>query len=344
MKTLYGIQYLRAAAAIAVVLFHAAEKTGFQFAIGAAGVDVFFVISGFIMWVISARRPVTPLKFLSDRILRIVPAYWLATTAMVFGGLFGLFPNLTLTVSHVLASLFFIPMRSPSTGEIWPVLVQGWTLNFEMFFYVAFAIALFLPRRRQLLAIGCIFASVVLAGYFLQSENALVLTYTRPIILEFVVGMVFGQFWLAGRVPRPMIGGMLVVTALGGFASIHVLGLPFDEWTCGPLAAALVLGTISLEAHGFVRPMKIPTMLGDASYSIYLWHTFAISVVAKVGSRLPLNPLFTLVLAFVFGIIAGVVAYVSTERRAASLAAFIKRKLVGLVGGSRKATADAALK
>lgn len=59
-RTLNGIQYLRAAAAIAVVLSHAAEKTGYHFAIGAAGVDVFFVISGFIMWVVTARREPTP--------------------------------------------------------------------------------------------------------------------------------------------------------------------------------------------------------------------------------------------------------------------------------------------
>ena len=56
MRTLHGIQYLRAAAALGVVVFHAAERTGGDFAIGAAGVDVFFVISGFIMWVIAAEK------------------------------------------------------------------------------------------------------------------------------------------------------------------------------------------------------------------------------------------------------------------------------------------------
>ena len=63
MKTIYGIQYLRAFAALAVVVFHAAEKTGHHFEIGAAGVDIFFVISGFIRWVISDRRALTPAVF-----------------------------------------------------------------------------------------------------------------------------------------------------------------------------------------------------------------------------------------------------------------------------------------
>src|SRR3546814_17001958 len=85
MHTLYVIQYLRAFAALAVVIFHAAERTGHHFAIGAAGVDVFFVVSGFIMMAISDRRPTRPLTFLRDRILRIAPSYWLVTGIMIAG-------------------------------------------------------------------------------------------------------------------------------------------------------------------------------------------------------------------------------------------------------------------
>lgn len=309
MKTLYGIQYLRALAALAVVVFHAAEKTGGSFAIGAAGVDVFFVISGFIMWVITARRPVTPAQFLADRAVRIVPIYWLATLAMVAGGLVGLFPNLKLTIAHVMASLFFIPMRSPSSGEIWPVLVQGWTLNYEMFFYAVFALALLLPRRRQLPAVAIAMGGLTLAGALLPSDNALAATYMRPIILEFVAGMMLGQLWLSGRVPGAVIGGAMVVLSLSGFAAIAIFRLPFDEWTCGPLGAMLVLGTVSLEKGGLVRPMAVPRLLGDASYSIYLWHTFAISVVAKLCERLAVSPLTTLVIASIVGVAGGIVAY-----------------------------------
>lgn len=314
MKTLYGIQYLRAFAAIAVVAFHAAEKTGAHFAIGAAGVDVFFVISGFIMWVITARRPVTPLKFLSDRIVRIVPIYWLATAVMVAGALAGLFPNLQLTVAHVVGSFLFVPMRSPSSGEIWPVLVQGWTLNFEMFFYAVFALALLLPRRGQLPAVAAALTALVLAGAMLPTDNALLLTYTRPIILEFAAGMLLGQFWLTGRVPGAALGIGLVVIAVAGFAAIGIFRLPFDEWTCGPLAMALVLGVLSMEAKGMVPALPLPTLLGNASYSIYLWHTFAISVVVKVGERLHFAQPLTLLLACICGVAGGVVAYWLVER------------------------------
>ena len=83
------------------MVFHAAERTGAHFAIGAAGVDVFFVISGFIMWVIVEDRPLSPSRFFRDRLERIAPLYWIATGVMVAGALAGLFPNLRLTAYHV---------------------------------------------------------------------------------------------------------------------------------------------------------------------------------------------------------------------------------------------------
>ncbi|WP_026619876.1 exopolysaccharide production protein ExoZ (plasmid) [Ensifer sp. WSM1721] len=314
MKTIHGIQYLRAAAALAVVVFHAAEKTGHHFAIGAAGVDVFFVISGFIMWVISDRQAATPAKFIVDRVRRIVPVYWLATAVMVAGAMAGLFPNMVLTPEHVLSSLFFVPARSPSSGEIWPVLVQGWTLNFEMLFYAVFAFALLLPRNRRLPAITGLFLVLVIAGLLFGFDNAVMLTYTRPIILEFVAGMGIGEFWLKGRVPPRATGSALIACSLGGFALIALLRLPFDELTIGPLAVALVLGILSLEAHGCMRAVGLPTLLGNASYSIYLWHTFAIPVAAKAGSALGLDPMISMVVAALSGALLGVVAYLTLER------------------------------
>lgn len=314
MTTIHGIQYLRALAALAVVLFHAAEKTGYHFAIGAAGVDVFFVISGFIMWVISDRRPVTPLAFLKERLRRIAPIYWLATLVMIGGGAAGLFPNLVLSVQHIVASLMFVPARSPSTGEIWPVLVQGWTLNFEMFFYVVFAASLMLPRHRRLPVMAALFVSLVLTGLVTDTQNALFLTYTRPVILEFVAGMIVAKFWLRGRVAGPGLGIVLVLGAFIGFAALAVLRLPFDERILGPLAVMLVVGTLALEAAGWFQKWALPTLLGDASYSIYLWHTFAISVVVKAAALIGLAPMLTLVVALVAGTLAGIAAYFLIER------------------------------
>ncbi|UDF31933.1 UNVERIFIED_ORG: acyltransferase (plasmid) [Roseateles sp. XES5] len=312
--TLYGIQYLRAFAALAVVFFHAAERNGFAFTIGAAGVDVFFVISGFIMWVIVERRPVSPGRFLKERFRRIVPVYWLATMVMVAGGLAGLFPNLVLTVGHVAASLFFVPMRSPSSGDVWPVLVQGWTLNYEMVFYAVFAACLFLPARLRLAVVALVLLCAVTLGFAVESDNPLFVTYTRPIILEFVAGMLIGRLWLAGQIPDRPRAFVFVFASLTGFAAIAVLKLPFDEWTCGPLAIALVYGTASLERDGGIPLLRFPAVLGAASYSIYLWHTFAISVAAKVGASLGLPPPIAFAVSACTGIAVGLCAYVLVER------------------------------
>lgn len=307
--TLYGIQYLRALAALAVVIFHAAERTGHAFAIGAAGVDVFFVISGFIMWVIAERRPIAPGRFLLDRVRRIVPVYWLATGVMVAGALAGLFPNLVLTGEHVTASLLFLPVRSPSSGELWPVLVQGWTLNYEMFFYLAFAVCLALPSRLRLAVMAAVFGLLVTLGIIVKSDAPLFLMYTRPIILEFIAGMLIARLWLNGHVPRRSLALALIGLGLAGFATIGILRLPFDEWTCGPLACMLVYGMVALEKHGGIAGLPLPVMLGDASYSIYLWHTFAISVAAKAAVLLGLSPAIAFVLCVCAGTALGIAGY-----------------------------------
>ncbi|ENN85058.1 acyltransferase 3 [Rhizobium freirei PRF 81] len=316
MKTLHGIQYLRAFAALAVVLFHAAERSGNHFRIGAAGVDVFFVISGFIMWTMSERRPVTPLQFVLDRLQRIAPSYWIVTAIMIGGAIVGLFPSMKLTASHILGSLLFIPVRSPSTGngEIWPVLVQGWTLNFEMFFYVVFAACLFLPQRLRLGSLIGVFVAFVIAGAIIHPQSPLPVTYTRPIILEFVAGAVLGQLWLKGTTPGFGLGVALMVASVAGFAAIELLGLEFNELTCGPLAIALVLGMVSVERSG--RLLQIPplTYLGNASYSIYLWHTLAISVIVKLVASTPIPSDAVAFIGVILGTLLGVFAYELVEK------------------------------
>jgi exopolysaccharide production protein ExoZ len=167
VKQLYSIQYARALAALAVVLAHTgAYGSGNAFHIGSAGVDIFFVISGFVMWTTTASRAQTPADFIANRIVRIVPMYWLVTLALVIAAVCvpALFPRLKIDAGHVVASLLFMPSRSPFNGELWPVLVQGWTLNYEMFFYGVFALVLFIPRQLRLAALSMAFCGLALSG------------------------------------------------------------------------------------------------------------------------------------------------------------------------------------
>jgi exopolysaccharide production protein ExoZ len=131
-----SIQYLRAFAALSVLLFHITQRGSHGVTVGAAGVDVFFVISGFIMATITNARVITPFEFLRDRLVRIAPAYWIVTLFLVLlaAAVPLSFPTFTAPAYHLLFSLAFIPHTDPLGGSF-PVLVPSWTLNYEMFFY-----------------------------------------------------------------------------------------------------------------------------------------------------------------------------------------------------------------
>ncbi len=319
MRTLYGIQYLRAAAALAVVVFHAAERNDLHFAIGAAGVDVFFVVSGFIMTAISDQRPMAPVAFLRDRLLRIAPSYWIVTGIMVFGALVGLFPNLRLDLGHVVGSFLFVPVPSPNGGHLWPVLVQGWTLNYEMFFYLLFAASLLLRPRLRLPFLLAILAIIVAAGILLPAENPRARFYTEPLVLEFAAGALLAKLRTRGYLPPPPVGSLLACVSIAGFAAVHFLKLEFDALTCGPLATALVAGVLSIESGGRLPRIPGATYLGDASYSIYLWHTLAISVVMKAGAAAGIPALAIAAVGVIAGIIVGAMAYECVEKPLRSL-------------------------
>jgi len=135
-RTLYSIQYLRALAACSVIFPHTSwtGQVG-----GQQGVDVFFVISGFIMMFVSTRES-EPIEFIRSRAIRIIPLYWLATLATALISTPGW--------RHSLLSALFVPHIDPN-GGMYPVVLQGWTLVYEVFFYLIFAVCLCFSRRIQ---------------------------------------------------------------------------------------------------------------------------------------------------------------------------------------------------
>jgi len=325
MKTLYGIQYLRAIAALAVVLFHAAERSDENFAIGAAGVDVFFVVSGFIMIVISQNRHQSPLRFLKDRLLRIAPSYWLVTSVMVVGALTGLFPNLILDAPHLIGSYLFLPVPSPNGGTLWPVLVQGWTLNYEMFFYAAFAATLMLSANLRIAALAAIFGALALIGFAVKTPDTALFFYTRPLILEFLAGAVIGRLWLSGKSVKQETGLMLIAIAIFSFTAIYLLKSGFNTFICAPLAICLVVGVLALEKAEMLPQLPALAYIGDASYSIYLWHTLAVSVVLKFGMAAGLPTWLIIWSGVALGTLLGIACYECIER---PLHVFIKHRRI----------------
>ena len=312
-----SIQYLRGFAAFGVVAFHASERAGYQFDVGTAGVDVFFVISGFVMWMVTSSKTLSPGEFLARRVQRIVPLYWGVTLAVAAVALLipGSFPGMRPTVGHVVQSLLFIPHRG-ETGMIAPLIVPGWTLNYEMFFYLLFAAGLFAPARVRPWALTAALVSLVAIRPLTDVRNPLWATYTDPLLLEFGAGVWLGKAWSHGRLagPRHRLGAGR--RGLGGFHRRHS-GRPRCRADAGPSVGparlALVAGAVSLE-HARPLPHWWPIRaLGDASYSVYVVHALAISAAFRLFQKIGLaspTPLFVLS----SGVAAGMLVYQLVEK------------------------------
>ncbi|MBE7941709.1 MULTISPECIES: acyltransferase [Ramlibacter] len=325
-QTYVGLQVLRFAAAMLVAVMHITQAIsihltgrgeGVYWGTGAVGVDIFFVISGFVMAISTAgwAGPSEAWVFARRRIQRIVPLYWVYT--LLKAALIAAVPALAVKSSvvplHLAASLAFVPMTAP-WGLVQPVLPVGWTLNFEMLFYAVFglAIAARLPRIATCLA-G--FALLFIAAQFLPGVTALHF-YAQSIIFEFIVGVAFAQALLRWG-PGPVLAGALLLLA----GTLFTFGLGWDPdsdrffpWGVG--AAAIVLGTLWLEPVIVRMPLARPlAFLGDASYSIYLSHTFVVPAVVMVLKRLHLGqPLLAFVLASAAVMLAGAASYLWLEK------------------------------
>jgi exopolysaccharide production protein ExoZ len=312
--TISGIQALRAFAATAVVVSHVqydfVNRQTLPYALPAclglldAGVHLFFVISGFIMVYSSARlfgRPGASLEFLGRRIARIVPLYWTATTVMLGYDLVRGFAAADASSALVASSYFFIPYARPS-GEMGPLFGVGWTLNYEMFFYLIFSAAIFASRCR---AVCGIIAVLLLFSTIHALSDSLPLPFNfwfDPIILEFGLGMIIGVLYQAGvRLPATA-GLLLVVMAAAGFFWTATPGhvVPPDWIGLGiPCVFAVSAAALTRRSLSF----SVVDKLGDASYAIYLVHPMIVAFSRMLAQRGYLQPA-----AMPWAYLAGVVA------------------------------------
>jgi exopolysaccharide production protein ExoZ len=306
---LYNVQYLRGAAALGVVAFHAGLTAGIELGAGAFGVDVFFVISGFLMVLITDETS-RPLPFIGDRIIRVAPLYWIATcAAFLFYG-----PVSTghlLPIDHLIASLAFLPwLESINAAWFFPVLNVGWTLNYEMFFYALFAGTLLVPRRWQLIALTGLFLALALIWKSRWGGSLPWTFWGHPIIFEFLAGAMLGSGWtIAGK------RGLCIALAGTICGTVAMLWLTHYPLRIIPMSLAPALVAVAIMLERARKPLRVPLLLGDASYSIYLWHYLGISVCAAIARRLfSLPPEALLGLYFAVGVTTGLVAYFILER------------------------------
>jgi peptidoglycan/LPS O-acetylase OafA/YrhL len=282
------VQALRAFAALAVAFYHIAhddignggDPAGWFAAITRffpwdAGVDIFFVISGFVIVHASAKlfgAPGGPLVFLRRRLRRIVPLYWIMTTIFLLvllagGTIHGAIGG----PGYIAASFLFIPWPRPD-GLMQPVFSLGWTLNFEMFFYAVFTPFLLLARHWAVPGAILVLSALVGFGIAVGFANPQLSFWSNPIIMEFCAGMIIAMA-PPGRLKLP---ARLLLVALA-VAGLHIATAAPPAWRAlayGGPAVALV-ASAALGAPGRVSgPEKWLVRLGDASYAMYLVHPF----------------------------------------------------------------------
>ena len=295
-ETILGIQFLRGLAALAVVFHHLLEELIILFqhgtiprsliVSGASGVDLFFVISGFIMLYTSEHRfgrSGAAADFAVRRIIRIVPLYWLCTLAIVAFALTGIFyKNKIITADYIVSSLFFMPTDGLILGV-------GWTLQYEMYFYLIFTLCLlFGTARLTIFALPLVLSAMIGLSQLLPASPAQRF-FASPLALEFAFGLWLAYGFSRGRLPKlgPVTAAVLGVTiiamssmlvpshdtaGLSGSMRFLLWGVPASMLVYASLFIAKIEGPVG----------RMLYLIGNASYSIYLTHDIVMTCYAKL--------------------------------------------------------------
>ncbi|HBZ4240713.1 TPA: acyltransferase [Klebsiella aerogenes] len=310
-----NIQMLRALAVIMVVAYHSVgivNKYGFGFVDhtligrwGALGVDIFFVISGFIMAMIDDNKRKSPYVFAKDRVLRIVPIYWMMTVTLILiqSIMPEIFRDTIYTTYQNIASLFFV---SGYLGFNYPTLYVGWSLELEMFFYAIFSLCLFIKNHniKIISLVGIIFVLSILG-------------LIKPISMEFAFGII--AYYASKRISLMQANiRLLLVTTLIAMVLFYSLSIPVDLYSIErPLFAGVISFSIVFVAV-LCRDVKnnIFTEIGNASYSIYLVQVFSIPLITKIIVKLGFNlsGLLVFLIATIFTVVSGYIFYILIER------------------------------
>ena len=304
-----GIQILRGLAAAMVVCHHylasqverGAAVSHWWLEFGGSGVDIFFVISGFIMMITQSdasgkKREYSARNFLTRRLMRIAPLYWVLT-ALAFGlaSLAGAAVNTQISGEKFLMSMLFLPY---SEGDIVMnldahtayVIPMAWTLTFEWFFYLVFASALAfgLHSYARLRFIAVVFIALVAAGLLARPEAPILQVITSPLLFEFLLGCAVAVFYLKGLRLHPAIAVALAVTAVGVLVN-QLHGTVFERTAIWGLASFGLVMAASLTERELGQSILIRPFarLGDISYSLYLSHFFTLALFVRLQDRLP---------------------------------------------------------
>ncbi len=298
---------------------------GYSFSVpnnGASGVDLFFVISGFIMIYSTSESfgdSGATMSFVRRRFVRVVPTYWIYTSVVVLLLVFapGLFKSTVFDWRFTISSYLFLLFEN-SDGNIGTVLQTGWTLCYEFYFYLLFALLLNFARKYFLPICGGLFSIGYLLGITVEMPPWASVV-TNPILFEFYLGAIIALVFIRGLyLPRPLaictiVLGLCTIlffntVSPGGWSRVVFWGLP---------GGAILLGALSLERLGLKTPPFL-VALGGSSYSLYLVHPLLLPLMGKLWFKfslaLWLPPGVLLVTACAGAVTTGHIMYLVLEK------------------------------
>jgi peptidoglycan/LPS O-acetylase OafA/YrhL len=291
-----NVQALRGFAALLVVFGHTEFALPGMRPFGTFGVDIFFCISGFIMAMIVDRNPG---KFLLRRCIRILPLYWTATLGVWLLAVVKpqWMMHTTPNWRDLLLSLLFIPFYKGGGVDPRPVLFVGWTLNFEMYFYVVLAVCLRLTRRHATAYAALAVFLLMLACRFSGLQSAWARVYGDLLVLEFALGM--GAYWLVQRVTREKALKLRrpAIALVAAAAALMIMLQGLDIWPYyvhrfflfGVPSFVLIAGAALLSKAQMDTRSRALVLMGDASYVMYILHSYVLDGFDRVlGPHVPM--------------------------------------------------------
>ena len=331
--TFVSVQILRALAALVVVSVHIPTEVQYGmgwgealplFLNGGAAADLFFVISGFVIVYSSEGmfgQKGAPRVFFLRRLARTVPLYWL-TSALILATILVSYRDISLaahSIGSIIGSFAFVLYPRPN-GAAFPLNPVGWTMPFEMFFYVAFAVAILLSRARAVLAVTLFFVGLAVIGFIVPMPFPFA-GWCDPLSLDFAFVMGLALAYRAGwRMPLP-VSVLCVVAALAAYVASGFNGGPHVAWRVlewGVPSAVLLAGFVLSGARPNVGPVgRAFAFLGDASYSLYLIHPLVLPVPRRILRHfvdIPQSPWLFGAALMAAAIVAAIACYLVFER------------------------------
>ncbi|MDE1162353.1 MAG: acyltransferase [Acidobacteriaceae bacterium] len=318
------MQTLRAIAVLLVLTYHAAARTAqilsrniADWGRGRAGVDIFFVLSGFVMVYSSLRLFDDPYGwkiFLERRLARVVPMYWIATTIKIAIMLMAasLVLHSSLTPSTIFLSFLFLPSALKEGSGL--LIQAAWTLSFEMLFYCLFTFILYF-RLSLFPVMGIVLSCFTLISFLHpQSSSSPLFFFFNSVIFEFYLGMLIARY-CTGRFRVTRVQGMAIFS-LGISLLLLLPEYPTIPrlFTMGLPSAMMVMAIVLLEEY-LARPAKAILWIAEASYAIYLFQMLTIQIVPTLLKRIHYPSVTLSFIGCIFvGVASGAVMHHGVER------------------------------